>query len=289
MLSAPLLALVPTYVPLRTAAVADASARISFGDPLPDSLFVPMRQLGPEPLTELWRFDDQVLFGGVSVEESEPLEPLARGLYSRLIQEIRDAGYPYFIRMWNHVGGINEHDGGDERYKLFCAGRHDAFVSAGYHHDVDLPAASAVGMRGRGLIAYFLAARQPGTQVENPRQVAAYNYPPQYGKKSPSFSRATVWNDTVFVSGTSSVVGHRTAHRGDVMAQLDETLQNIEVVLRETGRSMSDVASAKTYIRHAADYETIARNLEGVFANNICLEADICREDLLLEIECVAR
>jgi chorismate lyase / 3-hydroxybenzoate synthase len=288
MRSVSLLELVPTYVPLRSAA-ADASARISFGDPLPGSLFVPMRQLGPEPLAELWRFDDQVLFGGISVEEHEPLESLSRGLYSRLIQDIRDAGYPYFIRMWNHVGGINEYDGESERYKLFCAGRHDAFVNAGYHHDVDLPAASAVGMRGRGLIAYFLAAKQPGMQVENPRQVAAYNYPPQYGVKSPSFSRATVWNDTMFVSGTSSVVGHATVHKGDVMAQLEETLRNIDVVLAETGRSMSDVASAKTYIRNPSDYEAIAKRLEPVFANNICLEADICREDLLLEIECVAR
>src|SRR3990170_3468810 len=80
-----------------------------------------------------------------------------------------------------------EHDQGRERYQLFCAGRHDAFLAAGYHHDVDLPAASAVGMRGRGLIAYFLAAREPGVQVENPRPIAAYNYPPQYGPKTPSF------------------------------------------------------------------------------------------------------
>lgn len=288
MLSAPLLELVPTYVSLRSAA-ADASARITYGDPLPDSFFVPLRQLAPEPLAELWRFDEQVLFGGVSVEEHEPLESLSRGLYARLIQDIRDAGYPYFLRMWNYVGGINEQDAGHERYKLFCAGRHDAFVEAGYHHDVDLPAASAVGMRGRGVISYFLAAKQPGMQVENPRQVAAYNYPPQYGVKSPSFSRATVWNDMMFVSGTSSVVGHATVHRGDVLAQLDETLRNIDVVLAETGRSMSDVAGAKTYIRNASDYEAIAKRLETVFANNIFLEADICREDLLLEIECVAR
>jgi chorismate lyase/3-hydroxybenzoate synthase len=288
MVPVPLLELVPTYVPVRNA-VAEASARITYGDPLPDSLFVPMRQLGPEPLAEVWRFDDQVLFGGVSVEENEPLESLSRGLYARLIQEIRDAGYPYFVRMWNYVGGINEYDGAVERYKIFCAGRHDAFVEAGYHHDVDLPAASALGMRGRGLISYFLAAKEPGMQVENPRQIAAYNYPPQYGVKSPSFSRATVWNGMMFVSGTSSVVGHATVHHGDVVAQLDETLRNIDVVLGETGRSMSDVASAKTYIRHASDYETIARRLEPVFPNNIYLEADICREDLLLEIECVAR
>jgi chorismate lyase / 3-hydroxybenzoate synthase len=191
--------------------------------------------------------------------------------------------------MWNHVGQINHFDDGEERYKLFCAGRHDAFVDAGYHHDVDLPAASAVGMQGRGLATWFLAAREAGVQVENPRQVAAYNYPPQYGRKTPSFSRATVWRDVVYVSGTSSVVGHETMHAGDVAAQLEETLRNIEIVLEQTGRDLSSVLVAKTYLRHGEDYPFVAHRLAEVLPQNLFLEADICRADLLLEIECIAR
>lgn len=262
---------------------------ITFGASATGALHVPLRALGPGPHVEVWESDDALLFGSAAVDDAEPLEMQTRDVYARLIAEARDAGYPYFVRMWNYVGDINAHDAGRERYQLFCAGRHDAFVNAGYHHDVDLPAASAVGMRGRGLIAYFLAAREPGVQVENPRQVAAYHYPPQYGPKSPSFSRATVWKDRVFVSGTSSVVGHATLHRGDVMAQLQETLRNIEAVLVQTGRTLRDVISAKTYIRNASDYDAVAARVDGVLPSNVVLEADICRADLLLEIECVAR
>ena len=253
------------------------------------SLSVPARQLAPQPLVETWEVGHDVLFGSMSAAPSGPLDRLARTLYTNVIADVRAAGYPYFVRMWNHVGGINECDDGEERYKLFCAGRHDAFVNAGYHHDVDLPAASAVGMQGRGLTTWFLAAREQGRQVENPRQIAAYNYPPQYGKKTPSFSRATIWNDVVYVSGTSSVVGHATVHVGDVMAQLEETLRNIETVLAQTGRDLSRVVAAKTYVRNAADYPRIAARLAHVFPQNLYLEADICRTDLLLEIECVAR
>lgn len=260
---------------------------IAFGASAPGALTVPVRQLGPEPLLEVWESDD-LYFGAVTAEETKPLEEVSRETYARLIQQVRDAGYPYFVRMWNFVGSINEIEG-RERYQLFCAGRHDAFIAAGYHHDVDLPSASAVGMRGRGLITYFLAAREPGTQVENPRQVAAYKYPPQYGFKSPSFSRATVWRDTVFVSGTSSVVGHATVHVGDVEAQLDETLHNIEAVLARTDLTLDSVVAAKTYVRNAAHYDRIARRLAEVLPVNLYLEADICRKDLLLEIECVAR
>jgi chorismate lyase/3-hydroxybenzoate synthase len=253
------------------------------------SLVVPARQLGPASLTESWNVSGDVIFGSIASDDDRPLDSQARDMYARIIADVRAAGFPYFVRMWNHIGAINAFDDGEERYKLFCAGRHDAFVDAGYHHDVDLPAASAVGMQGRGLVTWFLAAREQGRQVENPRQIAAYNYPPQYGRKTPSFSRATVWGDVVYVSGTSSVVGHETVHAGDVMAQLEETLRNIEIVLAQTGRTLANVLTAKTYVRHPSDYEAIAARLANVFPANLYLEAEICRADLLLEIECVAR
>jgi len=274
--------------PTPSPSVAFAEHRIVFGRRRPGTLFVPVRALGNGPDEEIWETKGELLFGSLSVDVGQELETASRDVYARLIQRVREEGYPYFVRMWNYVGGINAHVDGRERYQMFCAGRHDAFVAAGYHHDVDLPAASAVGMPGTGLITYFLAAREPGVQVENPRQVAAYNYPPQYGPKSPSFSRATVWRDMVFVSGTSSVIGHESVHAGDVPAQLDETLRNIEVVLAQTGRSLEDVVSAKTYIRNPEDYAVIAGRLARVFERNIYLEADICRADLALEIECVA-
>jgi chorismate lyase/3-hydroxybenzoate synthase len=286
--TSPLTEVVPRYA----AGPETGTHSVSFGQPGgAAAVVVPLLQLGPEPLMELWPSQPDVLFGSMSAEEDAPLEGLSRRVYGRLIDEVREAGYPYFLRMWNHVGGINEFDGGQERYQLFCAGRHDAFVNAGYHHGADLPSASAIGSHGRGLVVYYLAAREPGIQIENPRQVAAYDYPPQYGPKSPSFSRATVWNGTVFVSGTSSVVGHATLHPGNVDAQLDETLRNIDIVIARAlpGGSLANVVTAKTYVRHPADYPRIVERLAGVFPQNLYVEADICRADLLLEIEAVAR
>ena len=37
----------------------------------------------------------------------------------------------------------------------------------------------------------------------------------------------------LFVSGTASIVGHETQHRGDVVAQTRETLANLSSVLAE--------------------------------------------------------
>jgi chorismate lyase/3-hydroxybenzoate synthase len=39
------------------------------------------------------------------------------------------------------------------------------------------------------LQVYGLAARHPGTPVENPRQVSAWRYPRQYGPTAPTFAR----------------------------------------------------------------------------------------------------
>ena len=277
------------YVPARELP-PHALGSVAFGERVAGASYVPLRQLGAERLVETWCAPSRdVLFGSFSVEETKPLEELTREVYDRAIAHARSAGYPYFLRVWNYLGGINDPEAGLERYQRFCAGRHHAFAAAGYQLGADLPSASAVGMPGRGVVTCFLAAREPGVQLENPRQVSAYRYPARYGAKSPSFSRATVWRDTVFVSGTASVVGHESVHEGDVEAQLEETLRNLEAVLAQAGRSLASVVAAKTYIRRAEDYPRIAPRLEAIFPSNLFVEADICRRELLLEIEAVAR
>ena len=262
-------------------------------------IVLPLRELGAEPMAEMWRADapiaagcndgitfgrsGDVLFGAILGGDGD-LESTTREAYGKLIAFVRGAGAPYLLRIWNHVRDINAIEEGVERYKRFCAGRHDAFAAAGYAMRGDLPAASAVGSRKPGLLLYFVASARPGVQVENPRQVSAYDYPPQYGPKAPSFSRATIAEGLTFIAGTSSVVGHTTVHAGDVEAQVDETVRNLERLV-----SLRDLAMVKVYVRNAADYERIAARVrQKISAPAVYLEADICRADLLVEIEGVA-
>lgn len=301
----------PSYEPADAAATP--AAFIAFGDRAADALLsVGMRQLGEAAEVELWRmfergkaFRDEgltlvasgdYLLGAVHVD-GDRVDAAAKDVYSRILRAIRKHGTPFLLRMWNHVGSINDDDDGLERYRRFCVGRYEAFHDAGYLMEADLPAASAVGMQGRDLQVYFLAARTAGVQVENPRQVAAYHYPPQYGPKSPSFSRATVYRrddaTIIYVSGTSSVVGHESVHTGDVLAQLEETLVNLNVVLGRAmaGASLANFVSVKTYVRNASDCAAIAQRLDAALpaaCTKLYVESDICRRDLLLEIEGVA-
>ena len=100
---------------------------------------------------------------------------------------------------------------------------------------------------------------------------------------------------TLFISGTASIVGHRTLHEGDAAAQTRETLTNIEALLEETNRVTGarqftlDALACKVYVRHPADLPVIEKELRGAlgsaYSRAVFLHADICRRDLAMEIE----
>ena len=162
-----------------------------------------------------------------------------------------------------------------------------------------VPAASAVGSpAGSPISIYFLAARRQPKMIENPRQTSAYHYPLKFGRHSPMFSRACVLSESagtnLFVSGTASIVGHETIHSGDVAAQTRETLANIDALLEEANRVVGlpryslDGLKFKVYVRQPSDLCAIEGALAGSLGSRapiVYLQADVCREDLLVEIE----
>ncbi len=149
---------------------------------------------------------------------------------------------------------------------------------------------------------YCLASKTPPESIENPRQTSAYRYPQQYGPRAPSFSRAALWrgaddeSDVLFVSGTASIVGHQTLHQGNVVAQAHETLTNLQsVVAAAVSQGARDIALLsdlllKAYVRHPGDQPLVRQVLagHGLDADAVLyLHADICRADLLVEIEAI--
>src|SRR5437588_5904577 len=274
------------YLPLRDLRASDdLLGVVAFDAPHPlATLSLPIAQLGPEPLVEVWRGDGARL---ITASNAEPcLECGTRRVYEELF---RAAGDFHLIRIWNHLAGLNAGNDDAERYRRFCIGRHDAFAAAGWAKQ-RFPSASGVGMRDGSLAVYALAASEAGVQLENPRQVSAYDYPRRYGPRSPSFARATVAAGLLLTAGTSSVVGHRTAHADDVEAQLAETLVNLDALARAAGASgLGIFDQLKIYLRRRDDYAFVAARLGRALprAQTLFLESDICRGELLVEIEAV--
>lgn len=221
----------------------------------------------------------------------------ARELYRRLLRA--SAGQSLY-RIWNYVPEINARLEGIENYRAFCAGRSHAFEEAyGANFKQLLPAASAVGCTGRHLAVIFVAGHATPRYVENPEQVAAYLYPPEHGVRSPSFSRATVTTDAgrplVFISGTAAIKGHTTVGIGSLAEQLECTLDNLQILSRGVGFGESFAADRevsrhfKIYLRHAADLPAVRAKVERDLVQPgdqvIYVQADICRAELLVEIE----
>ena len=267
-----------------------------------------------------FRRSADLLFGCIAVPEGEaaatdaasaragipaaplPLHEATRELYRQMCATLDAEEYPYLLRVWNYVPDINRDSHGTERYRQFNRARQHALQASGRPLTGRVPAASALGAAaGSPLVAYFLAARSAPTFIENPRQLSAYHYPRRYGTHSPVFSRATVMRQseslTLFISGTASIVGHRSLHIGDAAAQTRETLTNIEVLLGEANRvargahfTLGSLA-CKVYVRRPEDLPLIQAELGAALGNGaraIYLKADICRQDLLVEIEATA-
>jgi len=246
-----------------------------------------------------YRSTSTLIFGRILIDNNPgPIESVTQNIYQQIKRLQQELDYPHMIRLWNYLPWITRHDDGMERYQSFCVGRHQAIdTSQGF--ETHLPAATAVGTQDDKILVYFLAAREEGLQIENPLQVSAFDYPTQYAPKSPAFSRAIVkqWGKSkhLYISGTASILGHETRHKDRLLEQLDECLNNMDVLVAEANAQSelgisdaSQLTAIKIYLLNENSVSAVMSHVRkrlGHDINVLVLSADICRQDLLLEIE----
>ncbi len=268
---------------------------------------------------ECWWYEGEVTLrthGSVAIAECEdfavatlqwPDVPAGRcrtltfDAYTELLQALRSTRHHRLVRVWSYFGDINEGAGEAEKYRQFSAGRARAFDEFGIRDDA-LPAATVIGTIGDSPYSIIaLASRHDVRSVENPRQVSAFRYPRRYGHKSPRFSRgasmAVGTRRLFFISGTAAIVGHESAHPQQTGLQLDETLVNLETLCdamsgadARTDRFVLDRDSTvRVYVRSPQDLEVVTARLSDYLGsiddNVVFLHADICRRELMVEIE----
>jgi hypothetical protein len=131
--------------------------------------------------------------------------------------------------------------------------------------------------------------------------VPAFEYPPAYGPRPPSFSRATLITTAtrreLFVSGTAAIRGHATVAVGNLLGQLACTRENLNVIAATCGAGENFGAVGgwrrhfKVFIRHATDLHQVRHELEQHlfrFDDSVTyLQAELCRSDLRVEVEAV--
>lgn len=130
------------------------------------------------------------------------------------------------------------------------------------------------------------ASRPPVKQLSNPGQQDAF----QYGS---AFSRGALLRQSdvtlIQVSGTAAIDEKGASlYHDDVRAQIDCTFDKIAALIGQEGAALTDIAAACVFVKRPKDalaYQerAAARGLQNLPA--IIIVADICREELLFEID----
>ena len=97
---------------------------------------------------------------------------------------------------------------------------------------------------------------------------------------------------TVHISGTASIdAAGASIHVGDAEMQSLETLMCIAAILEEQGGSLENITSSTLFCKDRAAWDAwnrVTRLLKVPAFPKVCVQADVCRADLLVEMEAVA-
>ncbi|MFH1706954.1 MAG: hypothetical protein ABIF71_03435 [Planctomycetota bacterium] len=152
-----------------------------------------------------------------------------------------------------------------------------------------LPASTGIGAAnpaGRTLTAAALAVRSPDPgrprQIASPRQCAATRY-------GSSFSRAMAVGRKLFISGTAGIAADGTTdHPGDPAGQVACTMEAVAAIAAQAGTRLSETIRGVVYW---TDERTLplfgdwCRAHAAAGLPVVTARTDICRSDLLFEIE----
>lgn len=192
------------------------------------------------------------------------------------------------VRTWIYLDDI------DRDYAELNASRNAVFQREGVAR---LPASTGIGgfqhpLGNRVAIDLYALLNPEIAQIEV-MHTPTLNEAAEYGS---SFSRgmkmALPEQTYLFISGTASVDEYgATVHTGDVRRQIDRMLLNIEELLRPHGASWADLAHGVTYLKSARYYglyQQMCAERGIVDVPHTIVVADVCRPELLCEMEAVA-
>jgi len=133
-------------------------------------------------------------------------------------------------------------------------------------------------------------ARASATPIlRSPRQDSSFNY-------GSAFSRGMAieieGRKTVHISGTASIdAAGKSTHLDDAEHQSLETLLSIAAILEEQGGGLENISSATLFCKNRAAWEAWERACRLLRVREfpkVCVQADVCRHNLLVEMEAVA-
>lgn len=254
------------------------------------------------------RIGERATLASVVIPEALALDPGAfadrvTAAYQAIEATIAATDHAHVVRWWNGIPGIHDRvDAARDRYMAFNAGRFAAMRRR--YGDASLadeaPAATGVGIASDEVVIHALSAAEPGKAMQNARQRPAVRYSSRFGPLPPCFARATLSHSlaaspTLLISGTAAILGEDTVHVGDLEGQLTVTLDHLRKLISSAeiaaaGMESDIVSSMRAYVPDRTHVAELSAGLAREFpaAAIEFVSAELCRRDLLVEIECIA-
>ncbi len=217
----------------------------------------------------------------------------------------------HIIRQWNYIEDIAKVKGADntsQNYQDFNDVRAHHYAQGNFKYGY--PAATGIGQNTGGVIIGFIALSESEhvkvSPIANPGQIDAHKYSDlvlegsSSQKCTPKFERAKLVTigsrNYMYVSGTASILGEHTMHKGDVENQTLTTIENIKRLFSKENQeklglkfdvSKIQFSHLRVYVKNMDDIPAVEKicDRELNCKSSIFLESDVCREDLLVEIE----
>jgi len=212
------------------------------------------------------------------------------------------------VRQWNYLERITDIAHGNQCYQDFNDVRTLFYASSAW--ESGYPAATGIGTQYGGILIDFnaVSGEVDIVPLDNDWQRAAHVYSDEVlishrtdtEKGTPKFERGKSLSDrrqeVIYISGTAAIRGEESVTTGDVLLQTEITLENIQHLIGlEEGRENLPEHSGKlgllrVYLKNEEDVPAVKADLDKLCPDLpiAYLYADVCREELLVEIEGIA-
>lgn len=255
--------------------------------------------------------DTELLIANTNGYTDDSFENNATSSLTELKSILNTTGFEFsdIVRQWNYIENIlNISDNItalNQNYQVFNNLR-SSFYNESEFTD-GYPAATGIGTTTGGCGISIMAVKGEKNKIlaiKNNEQIDAHQYSEDVligssnseDLESPKFERAKFLATPLFnillISGTASIEGEATVHKANIELQTLSTIRNINLLVQSVKKdkkpSEPKLLNYRAYVKKHVDCLTVEKLCIEHFksASGIVLVADICRDDLLVEIEC---
>lgn len=215
------------------------------------------------------------------------------------------------VRQWNYIERIISINEGQQNYQCLNDSRSHFYLKDKWKNGY--PAATGIGTDFGGIVIDFDAIKSDNIKVvtlDNKLQVPAHDYSQNVllgiedkqlkCKTTPKFERGkSISSDShtmAYISGTAAIRGEFSLENVDVIEQTAMTMENIDYLVSIENLKRYGVTNdlfppkyqtLRVYIKHPSDVTKVKEFMDVNYPtpDKCYLFADVCREELLVEIE----